>query len=467
MKLRKIWLISIFLFFGSLCSAGQNWFPVDLGIGCNNSEKVWDFYLPENSSEMLIAGNISTNGNCLSMRAVLITDGVNISSVAENAISIQSTCAFVYMGNTYASGFLLPPTESGYINYLNILNEVGAWDTVPNGIDGQITDFTIYNGLAYLSGALNNCGGQPCSLVCTFDGVTVTPLYMGQPTGAWARGLEFFQDTLFICGNCNSPIAEQAFGGYSNFMQLVNGQLEKVAQGFALQGIGSDLEIFDNKLFVGGWLKAIGDDAYHSIYYYQNGQLFTLPEDPGFQINAMKAYQGGLYVVGDFTQVGATPCNNVARWDGQSWTCLSDEVLYMQNGNPCQLECINDIEIWNDTLYIGGAFHTIGNSELKRIAKLNLNLSEAFPVKVKEYEVPNFSIFPNPSSAGFSLSCPALHLGEKVDWKLIDVTGKSAISGTSTYSNPLNLDTHGLASGVYYLQLQCEEWSATKAVVVE
>ena len=88
-------------------------------------------------------------------------------------------------------------------------------------------------------------------------------------------------------------------------------------------------------------------------------------------------------------------------------------------------------------------------------------------VKQEHLRSADMLLYPNPTTSGFSLSCPALHLGEKVDWKLIDVTGKSAISGTSTYSNPLNLDTHGLASGVYYLQLQCEEWSATKAVVVE
>lgn len=444
---------------------GQVWLNVSSGIDCYSPSYVKRIFLNDSGTRMFIAGRFNLDGNCNPMRATLSYDGEVINQLAVPLTGSEASIAFEYQSNIYCSGELVPQSTLSALA-LNYVNEFGIWDTVPAGIYGRITDYQQRNGIAFLSGAFTECGGQPCSLVCTFDGVTVAPLYLGVPNEAWAFDLEFFQDTLFVAGRYSAN-NELTWEGYSRCCKLVDGQLDRVATGFYNGGAANALEIFDDKLFIGGWLKALGDVADHSIYYYQNGQLFTLPEEPGFQINVMKAYQGGLYVVGDFTQFGSTPCNNVARWDGQSWTCLSDEVLYMQNGNPCQLECINDIEIWNDTLYIGGAFHTIGNSELKRIAKLNLNLSEAFPVKVKEYEVPDFSMFPNPSSLGFSLSCPALHLGEKVDWKLIDVAGKSAISGTSVYSNSLSIDTYGLASGVYYLQLQCNEWSATKAVVVE
>src|SRR5690606_4704719 len=118
-----------------------------------------------------------------------------------------------------------------------------------------------------------------------------------------------------------------------------------------------------------------------------------LPEEPNDMIFAMTTYQDGLYVAGGFTQIGNMPCNNVARWDGETWTCLTNEpitrVSLDDNGDthevfPCLGQCIKDMVVWNDTLYIAGEFNHIGTTETKLIAKLDMALSEEFPVSIKE-----------------------------------------------------------------------------------
>ncbi len=376
----------------------QTWLPVGVGIGCFNNEQVYSININEDNSRLIIAGVIGMNGNCDPMRTVLTWDGQVLMAVGNNQGTNTSTLAFEYQNRIYASGQLIGPASNPLEFSVNI---DGVWQNVPNGYDGTAFDCVVHDGIAYMAGGFSFCGGIPCGLVCSFDGESVLPYYTGSPDGDLAHSVEVYQDTIYIGGNYtgNDGLISQ---GYNKCCKIVNGQLGKVMNGFnAGGGICNDLEVFDDKLYMGGWIKAVGFEATgHYMYYYENGQLHTLPTEPDFNVTAMKAYNGGLYVAGDFSNIGNMPCNRIARWDGQTWTCLSDNVFYLQNGITCASDCIRDIEIWNDTLYIGGRFHRIGDTELRRIAKLDMALSEAFPVNITEQQKQQvkLNVYPNPAN---------------------------------------------------------------------
>jgi hypothetical protein len=57
-----------------------------------------------------------------------------------------------------------------------------------------------------------------------------------------------------------------------------------------------------------------------------------------------------LYVGGDFTTIGNISANNVAKWDGSSWSALGSGV----NGN------VRALTILNGEIYAGGTFTTAG-----------------------------------------------------------------------------------------------------------
>jgi hypothetical protein len=411
---------------------------------------VYTIRVNENNSKLIIAGFIITNGTCDTMRTVLTWDGQEYVALGNNQTANQSTLAFEFQNKIYASGPLIGPV-SNPIEFSVNLN--GIWENVPNSYDGTAFDCVIQNGIAYLSGAFQYCGDVPCSFVCTFDGDQVQPFYLGSPDGAFAYSVEFYQDTLYIGGNFSGNEGLNALG-YNNCCKIVNGQLERVAQGFKPIGVIYDMEVFDGKLYMGGSSITMDTNEPHEMFYYENGQLHTLPSEPDFFVTAMRAYNGGLYVAGDFSNIGEMPCNRIARWDGHEWTCLSNDMFYYQNGINCGADCIRDIEIWNDTLYIGGRFHRIGEDTLKRIAKLDMALSEAFPVKVTEQQRQELklTIYPNPATHELTITLlPSANARDII--AVYDMHGRLIKEQlTGKYGGNVSVDISSLAQGMYVLR---------------
>ena len=439
-------LITLFVCFGNLYT--QSWLPLGPGIGCFNEEGVFDLNLNNNGDKLFIAGIIGSDGNCTEMRATLTWDGNFFEQTASHNGVSSASILFEYNNEIYSSGPLIQQT--GATLDFNIVSEMEAWDTVPSGIDGGIYDYQIKDGLIYLSGAFQTCGGQPCSIVAKYDGEQVESMYNNPTTSGFAFALEYYQDTLYVAGNYTAG-GKLSSQGYRKCCKLVDGQLELLSQGFFGGGTCNALEVFDDKLFVGGYSRPIGFDESHTLYYYENGQFFTLPEEPNYQINALKAYNGGLYVAGDFDMIGNTPCYGAARWDGETWTCLCNEPMFLQNGNLCVLECINDIEIWNDTLYVGGRFNSIGSNVLKRIAKLDMALSEEFPTMISEpdFVIQQLSISPNPATNDITISTNQ-HFSPSTQIQFFDLSGRLILTEQiQSGSNKITIDVGNLSSGIY------------------
>ena len=71
-----------------------------------------------------------------------------------------------------------------------------------------------------------------------------------------------------------------------------------------------------------------------------------------------------LYAAGSFTGQGGVPCNNIAKWNGTSWSALGSGILG-------SLVTVNSLETWNGNLYAGGSFTNAGGVNANNIAKWN------------------------------------------------------------------------------------------------
>ncbi|MCO6438898.1 MAG: hypothetical protein J5J06_17530 [Phycisphaerae bacterium] len=86
-------------------------------------------------------------------------------------------------------------------------------------------------------------------------------------------------------------------------------------------------------------------------------------------VNALAVYDDGggpaLYIGGSFSQVGGVLANNIAKWNGSSWSALSFGV-----DAP-----VFAMTVYNDgtgpALYVGGMFTTAGLVTANRVAKWN------------------------------------------------------------------------------------------------
>ncbi|MBI5265632.1 MAG: hypothetical protein HY851_00205 [candidate division Zixibacteria bacterium] len=93
--------------------------------------------------------------------------------------------------------------------------------------------------------------------------------------------------------------------------------------------------------------------------YWDNSisPTWSIPGIDG-QVNAMATYNGTLIVAGWFTRAGDVAVNNIASWDGSSWSPLGSGV---DGGVYAMTE-------YNGKLIAGGDFITIGGVAAKRIA---------------------------------------------------------------------------------------------------
>src|SRR5262245_58935348 len=74
---------------------------------------------------------------------------------------------------------------------------------------------------------------------------------------------------------------------------------------------------------------------------------------------------GDLVAGGKFTTAGAVIANNIARWDGSSWSALGTGMA----GSNSQVNALSSLP--NGDLVAGGGFTTAGGADAKRIARWN------------------------------------------------------------------------------------------------
>jgi hypothetical protein len=79
---------------------------------------------------------------------------------------------------------------------------------------------------------------------------------------------------------------------------------------------------------------------------------------------ALAAYNGDLYVGGEFTTAGGMPAQNIARWDGTAWSTVGTG---LDNGTVLALL------VYEGELYAGGDFENAGGVEVNGIAKWDGN----------------------------------------------------------------------------------------------
>ena len=78
-------------------------------------------------------------------------------------------------------------------------------------------------------------------------------------------------------------------------------------------------------------------------------------------VYALTVYNADLYAGGSFTTAGGVTANNVARWNGTSWTPLGV-------GTNSAVYCL---DVFTNSLILGGSFTTAGGNTANRIARWN------------------------------------------------------------------------------------------------
>lgn len=196
------------------------------------------------------------------------------------------------------------------------------WEIFGGGIGGDMgtlfaADFAVFEELLVIGGYFPTAGGITVNSIATWDGVQFGPL--GAGVDGEIRCLVTYRGDLIA-------------GGYFEH-----------AGGVAAQGIAR-------------W----DGNAWHPL---GTGVYNALSGGPG-DVWDMVVWQGDLYAVGGFTHAGDTEVSYVARWDGSTWSDVGGGVS-MIGGGPTGLR---GVDVHDGGLVIVGALDFAGGVEANNVA---------------------------------------------------------------------------------------------------
>jgi hypothetical protein len=188
----------------------------------------------------------------------------------------------------------------------------------------------------YAGGYFNTAGGLPANRIAKWDGSSWSALGEGVGIGTFP-GLAVLSLTVFDDGSGGGP-ALYAGGRFSNAGGIVAKRIAK---------------------WDGASWSALGDGLDVGTF-------------PGPDVSALAVFDDGsgsgpaLYAGGFFGLAGSVPANDIAKWDGTSWSALGTGMV---GGTVSALTVFDDGTGSGPALYAGGNFFGAGGVPASRIAK--------------------------------------------------------------------------------------------------
>ena len=340
---------------------------------------------------------------------------------------IQSTVSALATDGTnlYAGGYF---TYAGRTNANYIARFDGTnWQPVGAGMNDRVDALAVTNNLVYAGGyftgtkdghslpylgcwnganwnSLGSAGGLVYALAVGPNGLYAAGTYYtgnayGSPFfnrwdgSAWNNMLVFAPDTTLFAVPLSDPVGYDAIAIQGNNVYLGGNimSFSQYAPGTLFDPITNCQNIirFDGTY---GWVMGTGLNKTNVAMAVLGSTVFaagTFTTAGGLPANQIAKWDGAtwsgvgggvvgngtvfalatmgnnLYAGGSFTNLGGVPANRIAKWDGANWSALGSGV----SGSVQSLVAIGS------NLYAGGSFRTAGNKIASDIARWNEQLN--------------------------------------------------------------------------------------------
>ncbi len=338
---------------------------------------------------LFVAGRFDTAGGVLvnhiarwdgsSWSALSGPSGTGLDGIPnELAVFDDGTGPALYVGGYF--------DNAGGVAAQNIAKWDGTeWSALPgaSGI-GVVYDLNVFDDGAgtslFVAGNFNIVGSVTANNVARFNGVSWFAL--GTGTSGDIDALAVYDDgtgaALYACGSF-----DYAGDLLVNHVAKWDGTVWSALSGPSDTGLGglfheaSILAVYDDgtgaALYVGGAFDTAGGVAVNSVAKWNGNTWSSLGSGlAGLnrQVYALTEYDDGsgasLFVGGEFTSAGGVTVNNIAEWDGSSWSALSGP-----SGTGMDLSVFS-FGVFDDgtgaALIAGGSFNVAGGVMANNVA---------------------------------------------------------------------------------------------------
>jgi hypothetical protein len=273
----------------------------------------------------------------------------------------------LYAGGTF--------TLAGGVPASNIVKWDGStWSALGSGMNDTVEALAVFNDgggpALYAGGQFTTAGGVGAMNVAKWNGVSWSSLGSGMNNNVTA--LAVFDDgggtALYAGGKFNF-----AGGVSASRIAKWNGSTWS-ALGSGTDNIVDALEVFDDgggpALYAGGSFNIAGGAVGSSHIARWNGATWSaLGSGTSNTVSALAVLDHGggeaLYAGGSFTDAGGVSASRIARWDGSIWSALGSGIG--PTGNVASLASFDDGD--GPELYAGGGFSMAGGAQAENIAQ--------------------------------------------------------------------------------------------------
>ncbi|GAB3876219.1 hypothetical protein GCM10028824_33540 [Hymenobacter segetis] len=392
---------------------GSTWSPMGTGMNSN-------IYSLAVSGSTVYAGGYFTTAGGVAANRIAKWDGTDWSALGSGLGDYVKSVA-VSGSTVYAAGAF---TTAGGVSARYVAQWDGsAWSALGGGMDNLVEAIAVSGSTVYAAGQFTNADGAPANRIAQWNGSAWSPLGTGAANGtdSGISGLAVSGTTVYAggrfaaaggntathvaqwSGSTWSPLGTGTAPGvtgpqYSSVSVnsiLVNGTSMYIAGSFtsvagvAANGIAkwngstwsalgagvssvSALALAPNgtDLYVGGYFYMAGSISANRIAKWDGTAWSALGSGlsgSGYSIGAraMTISNGLLYVAGKFNNVSGTPANNIAVWNGSTWSALGTGLSVGMYDSG-----VSSMVVSGTDVYVAGDFTSAGgNSSIAKLAK--------------------------------------------------------------------------------------------------
>lgn len=217
-----------------------------------------------------------------------------------------------------------------------------------------------------------------------------------------------------------------------------------------------------NNLYVGGnfpymdGVLSYGLARWDGTNWHQMGSgiidINQTPPGTNGAIQDIIKYKSEIYVCGTFQKINSQPINTIAKWDGTNFVSIGN---FVTSGNGSSYAIGSEMHVLNEELYLVGRFDSINSVAVNNIAKWDgstwTSLSGGFGLGCDNYQVNSITDFEGDLYVGGNLNCNQVERIYKyngIQWAQAgpDITGDSWVNKLYVFKNQLYIGGYFFAA---------------------
>jgi hypothetical protein len=267
----------------------------------------------------------------------------------------------VYAGGWFTTGRSAPKSIAKWNG--------SAWSSLGPGMDGQPSSLAVSGSDLYAGGEFTNADGISANYIAKWDGSSWSALGSGMGGGnvedPAVRALAALGSNVYAGGWFTS-----AGGSPANYIAKWDGSSwSALGSGMATSSSDSAviaLAVSGSDLYAGGQFDTAGGAPANNIAKWNGSSWSALGAGvSGGGVLALAVSGSNLYAGGDFYTAGGIVANGIAKWDGRAWSALGSGVSGFLTGY------VYALAVSGSNLYAGGTFTTAGGAPANYVAKWN------------------------------------------------------------------------------------------------